>query len=320
MSSVLTITGLSGLTLISAAGSVWSVLELQRRVLRKGAMEDHRTERHSVSTSQGREITAPTGEKSRRLNRADAPWRVDAAIAAVTLGSVGLFVYRWLAVTGDWQPLAAHVDGLLLMSALLGIGVWWLHSRPKMRAITAFTLPTLTLVLGWGICAAVWTYRPFAIDTLEPVWRAVHLACVYTGTVGAMVAASGGAMYLWVERRIKRKQDVQDLGRFASLETLERVVRNAASVGFALLSIGLATGVVLIAEEPGALGEAWYVSPKVWLSALAWLAFAIVMSVRHATSFRGSRAAWLSIGGFVLLLGVYGIVTAMPAATQGGVG
>ena len=38
-----------------------------------------------------------------------------------------------------------------------------------------------------------------------------------------------------------------------------------------------------------------------------------VMNVRFATGFRGKRAAWLAIAGFVLLLGVYGIVTAGSA-------
>jgi len=37
------------------------------------------------------------------------------------------------------------------------------------------------------------------------------------------------------------------------------------------------------------------------------------MNVRFATGFRGKRAAWLAIAGFVLLLGVYGIVTAGSA-------
>jgi len=38
------------------------------------------------------------------------------------------------------------------------------------------------------------------------------------------------------------------------------------------------------------------------------------MNLRVATVFRGRRAAWLAIAGFVLLLGVYGIVTSGDAA------
>ena len=46
------------------------------------------------------------------------------------------------------------------------------------------------------------------------------------------------------------------------------------------------------------------------LAFAAWLAYAAVMNARFASFFRGRRAAWLAIGGLVLLLAVYGIVTA----------
>jgi len=50
------------------------------------------------------------------------------------------------------------------------------------------------------------------------------------------------------------------------------------------------------------------------LAASVWLIYAVVMNTRHTATFRGARAAWLSILGLVLLLATFGIVPAgLPA-------
>ena len=86
------------------------------------------------------------------------------------------------------------------------------------------------------------------------------------------------------------------------------------------MTLGIVAGLVIQAEEPDALGTGWWHSPKVILAATTWLAFAIVMSERHATLLRGSRAAWLAIIGLVLLLATYGVSTASAATAMAGGG
>ncbi len=243
------------------------------------------------------------------------PRRVQGALVALTtLGSTAVFAYRALAVHQDWLPLEAHVDGLLLIAALLGATVWFLQARPPLAALAAFALPVLALILAWGVCASAWTYRAFELDTLSPVWKSIHLAGVYLGTLCAAVAAVAGAMFLFVERRLRQKQQMIRMGGVASLETLERLIVRAATLGFALLTLGLIAGLVLHPQQ-SSLGPGWWHSPKVLLATAAWLIYALVMNVRYATHFRGGRAAWLSIAGFALLLITYGVVTALPAST-----
>lgn len=233
-----------------------------------------------------------------------------AAIAGVT---AGLFAYRWLIVHGRWQPLAAHLDGLLLMSVLFAAVILLIQSRPRLFGLSAFALPMLALILAWAVCAAAWTYKPFQLDTLHPVWQGLHLTSVYLGTLGAIVAAIAGGMYLFVQHRLKRKPVLAEGGPpLASLETLETVIIRTATLGFVLLTLGMASGLVIIIESPEATNPGWWHTPKVLFAIAAWAVFAVVMNVKHSTRFRGARAAWLSIVGLVLLLTVYGIVTTLP--------
>ncbi|MFA9479067.1 cytochrome c biogenesis protein CcsA [Phycisphaerales bacterium AB-hyl4] len=262
---------------------------------------------------------AAWGLSLRRLWGADEPGRHVVAgraqqviVAGVGGVTAGLFAYRWLVVHGAWQPLTAHVDGLMLIAALFAGVIAFLQTRPRLFGLSAFGLPVLAVILAWAVCAATWTYRPFNIDTLHPVWRAVHLTGVYLGTLGSAIAAIAGAMYLYVQSRLKRKQTPAQFGRLASLEALESLIIRTATLGFALLTLGLVAGVVILVDEPEALGSITRYLPKLVLATLAWLSYAVVMNVRFAASFRGRRAAWLAIGGLVLLLAVYGVVNALP--------
>lgn len=233
---------------------------------------------------------------------------------ATTLGATVVFAYQELVVHRLWQPLTAHVDGLLLIAMLLGAAILFIQTRPQLRGLAAFALPVLSLILAWGVCASAWTYRPFDLETLDPVWKSIHLTGVYLGTLGAAIAATAGAAYLFADHRVRRKQLMAGAasGRIASLEALEGVIVRTATLGFVLLTVGLVAGLVLHPAD-SSLGPGWWHSPKVLLATVAWLIYALVMNVRYATRFRGTRAAWLSIAGFVLLLATYAIVTAIPA-------
>jgi len=281
------------LTLASAAASVLALARLRAMMM-------------SQATSTHPADAQPTTPRKLALN---------VLVGAVALGAVLLLVFRWSRAGHGWNPLVAHVDGLLLIASLLAAVGLYIQSRPRMGGLAAFGLPLLTLILAWAICASMWTYRPFQLDTLSPVWGAVHLAGVYLGTLGCAVAAVTGGLFLYVERQFKAKRNPRGLMRLASLESIEQLIQQSATLGFALLTLGLISGVVIIQNEAEILSAGWWYSPKIVLAFLAWGTYAVVMNARYATAFRGRRAAWLAIGGFVLLLVVYGIVTSGPSNT-----
>ena len=235
-------------------------------------------------------------------------------VGLCTLLAIVLFIYRLAFVHDGWQPLQAHEDGLLLMAALLSSTVLFLQAGRRLPEFSGFALPLLTVMLAWGICASWWTYRPFQIGL---IWHTFHLASVYLGTLSVGIGAVAGGMYLYVSRRLRHHHASSARSPFASLEALERRIISSSTLGFALLTVGLITGLILHTANASALGPGWWHSPKIVLSAAAWLVYALVMNVRYATRFRGARAAWLSIAGLLLLLAAFGTVTALrdkPAA------
>jgi ABC-type uncharacterized transport system permease subunit len=235
-------------------------------------------------------------------------------LAAIALTTGVLFISFWLA-DGGWQPVTSHRDGLVLMSFMLAGTIYFIQNRARLVGLSAFALPVLTFLLTWAVCASSWTFQPFDQPDLHPIWRGVHLVGVYLGTACCGIAAMAGGMYLYVQARLKRKQNLGGLGSLASLEALENTIIRAASLGFVLLTLGLVSGVVVISEsQREGLTLSWWFTPKVVLATLAWAVYAVLMNVRHASAFRGRRAAWLSIVGVTLLLATYVIVISLPAS------
>ncbi len=97
------------------------------------------------------------------------------------LGSGALFIYRWLLVYGKLPPVEAHVDGLLLIAALLAAAVLFLRGPSRLPGITPFAAPVLTLLLAWAICAGTFTFQLF--NLASPV-RTFHVIGVYVAFEG----------------------------------------------------------------------------------------------------------------------------------------
>lgn len=252
----------------------------------------------------------------RRMRQADERvipiWPIQGLLWLVTLLCFGAFVYRVAIVHNAWVPVQAHVDGLLLISLLLAPSIMYVQSRPRLFGLSLFATPLLGLILAWGVCASLWTYRAFDLDTFAPAWTLFHLSVTYVGLLCCAIGAAAGAMYLFVQGRLKAKAGLGQVNPMASLETIETLIVRAATLGFALLTLSLVSGLVMVTNSDGtSLGAAWWASPKVWLAGSAWGVYAVLINVRSFSTVRGRRAAWLAIAGLVLVLATYGAVEAI---------
>jgi ABC-type uncharacterized transport system permease subunit len=231
--------------------------------------------------------------------------KTDRLFMLVALGTGALFVFRILMVHQSWRPLTAHVDGLSLLVTLLCPMLMYLEKRGKARGLSFVGYPCVTFLLLWALCASRWSFRAFTPDT---VMKVVHLFAVYMGTLAVFVAAMFGATYLLVECRLKRKHHLGQSRQFASLETWERMIVVSSAIGFAFISLGLLTGLISISALHEQMPAGWWHSPKIILSFVIWLLYALLFNVRHTTFFRGSRAAWLSLLGLLLLIMTFAMV------------
>lgn len=251
-----------------------------------------------------RDDSAPTRTRLRSLSAG--------LLLVVLLGTIAVFVSRALLLHRKWVPLEAHVDGLLLIAALFGAALLYVQSRHLLRGSVAFGLPILAFLLTWAVCASWWTFRPFG--EIASVWMHTHLLSVYLGALSGAVAATAGATYLFARRRLRRRMALDPALPMPSLESLERLIARTAALGFALITLGIVAGLIHeLSSTAPPLGPGWWHSPKIIVSVLVWLMYALLINVTGSAAFRGRRAAWISIAAMLLVLTNFGIVGADAA-------
>ncbi len=170
-------------------------------------------------------------------------------------------------------------------------------------------MPVVLLILA--LAAIFGKARPH--DYHETTWSITHRVTAYGGFVAFAVAGAVGGMYLYANHRLRQKRLLPGQG-FGSLERMEHITLVSVTLGFALLTIGLVTGFAKLLEagNGNSLGPLWYRNPKVILTCVAWLVYALVLHSPINPAFRGRRTAMLSVLGFVLMIGTFVAVQFMP--------
>jgi ABC-type uncharacterized transport system permease subunit len=208
---------------------------------------------------------------------------------------VGLGVLVWHSSSrGNWLPLSDNFDTLVWLGLLLALFVLYTQRTRPLRGLDWFVTPIVVLLL---VSAAIFgRTKPHEYD-VRSVWLWTHRVTAYGGAIAFAVAGAVGAMYLIVNHRLRSKSGGPG-GGFASLERLEHFTLASVTLGFSLLTIGTVTGIVRFVEEGGHTPVT-----KVVLALAVWMVYAVVLHSPMNPSFRGRKAAVLSVVGFVLMVG-----------------
>jgi ABC-type uncharacterized transport system permease subunit len=201
-------------------------------------------------------------------------------------------VLLWHSFTRSrWVPIGDNFDALIWLAVLLALFTAYVQGTRPLAALDWFIMP---MVVGLLICAGVFgrtEYHPY----VGQAWTYLHRLTSYFGAAAFAVAAASGAMYVLAARKLRSKQSAVHLG---SLERLERLTMTAVTLGFALLTVGIITGAVLMIHDRLPTSP-W----KVVLAGSVWVVYAVVLHAPINPIFRGRRAAVLSVLGFVLMIG-----------------
>ncbi len=254
----------------------------------------------------------PSASPARRDPR-DRRARRIAPVLVLAGGALAAALLAWRAgqAAALTLPLSDYFDAFALLAALLAATWGYFQWTNHLRGLGVFLLPMIAGLELFGLALSLAGYKFF--NAANP-WIAVHIASVLLGSACFAAGCVGGAVYLLADRQLRRGQfGERGFLRLPPLASLEKFNQHAILLGFALLTLAVITGLLLQMASAHTLGPDWFLTPKVILTTLTWLIYAPLLHVRLAPAFRGQRAAWLSIIGFLLLIGVFISVNFMPA-------
>jgi ABC-type uncharacterized transport system permease subunit len=206
------------------------------------------------------------------------------------LAALGVLVWHSIA-RGSWLPMEDNFDTLIWLGVLLALFVLYVQRVRPLGGLDWFVMPIVILLL---VGAAVFGQaKPH--EYARTTWLRVHLITAYSGALAFAIAGAVGAMYLLVSRRLRAKTAVAG-PKLGSLERLEHLTFVAVTLGFALFTIGLVTGLAKLREHQTQ-------PAKLLLATSVWVVYAIVLHSPINPSFRGRKTAVLSVLGFLLMVG-----------------
>lgn len=233
--------------------------------------------------------------KRRRLDRI--------SLASLACG----FVTHTAALALDWfeeghYPLFQLRDTLSFLAWTLVIAYSLALYRYRTQALGVFILPLVSaLTLYAGVMPDKSATAAHAVTRGEAAWilLPVHTTLLIFAYASFFVVFVAGVMYLLQERELRHKTFGAIFHRLPSLTTVDDIGSTAAGIGFTLLTLGIMSGMIWSSAR---VGRFWQHDPKEIFAALTWLLYLTLLFYRHTARWRGRKAAWVGVVGFMLVL------------------
>jgi ABC-type uncharacterized transport system permease subunit len=209
----------------------------------------------------------------------------------------------WLVQTALLVVQAARSDGFpwstwagsLNLFVWLVVGaylIWGCQARYRLLGLAVLPLAVVLFVLarvggGTGIGGHSHYSNLFLV---------LHVGLVLAAFAGFTLAAALSGLYLWQERRLKRRESSILRLRAPGLTRLDDVAARTIAVALPALTLGIAVGIARLSDRGGGFDALMAVT------VVTWAVYACYLVLRHVAGWRGRRAAYLVLAGFALVV------------------
>jgi ABC-type uncharacterized transport system permease subunit len=226
------------------------------------------------------------------------PGRGTAPAIRIGLVALALALHGVAAIAGVARP-----DGLdVSLAQALSIVAWLtvvvaLATRAlvQLPSIGGVVLPVAALA---ALLPALWP-SDHRFPYSDQPWATAHIAIALLAYAFVIVAAAQALVMTGLEKRLHRGHPDQDA---PPLLTLERALFRLIGVGFALLTLALASG-ALFSEH--VFGRAFQFTHKNLFAVASWALFGALIVGRWRFGWRGRRALHWILAGTALLVVAY---------------
>jgi ABC-type uncharacterized transport system permease subunit len=208
----------------------------------------------------------------------------------------------WLVQTALLAVQAARADGFpwTTWAASLNLFVWLVVGayliwgcQPRYRLLGLAVLP-LAAVL-FAVSHAGGGTSTEGGNGYSTLFLVLHVGLVLVAFAGFTVAAGLSALYLWQERRLKRRETTILRVRAPGLARLDELAARTIVVALPALTLGIAVGIARLRDRGGGFDALMAVT------LLTWFVYGVYLALRYGVGLRGRRAAYLVLAGFVLV-------------------
>lgn len=219
------------------------------------------------------------------------------ALVAVVAGFVchaASIVLRAMEV--QYLPLTQRYEAFSFFAALAALGFLIAYAKYRIAPLSVFAFPLIFIMTF--IANLFYDPSRSIPPVLRSNWLYIHTPLVFLGYAALFIAFVAAILYLIQERELKSKHPTRFYNRLPSLEVCDDLAYKSLAIGFPLITLGIISGALWAQSVWGV----WAYDAKVVLSFLTWFVYLLLIHYRLIAGWRGKKAAYLSIVGFIGVL------------------
>ena len=228
-------------------------------------------------------------------------------LTAMVLSAVGVAAHTTAVVTrglavhrAPWGNMYEFVTALTCVAA-----IFFLYVMIRYRAwpLGVFVMGAVVVTLGLAE-TLIYTAAGDLVPALQSYWLDIHVTAMTLATGIFFVAAVLGFVYLWLDRyarRVAAGRAAPDNGiirRLPSIEQIDRLTYRTVVFGFPVWTFGVIAGAIWADQ---AWGRYWGWDPVETWAFITWVLYAAYLHARATAGWRGRRAHYIQLLGFVSL-------------------
>ncbi len=199
---------------------------------------------------------------------------------------LGLSIYLGM----RWQialrpPLSNMFESLVVFGWAIAVLLIFIDLKYKIKVVNALT--ALMGLLALGYASLLDKEIVPLLPALRSNWLTLHVLTCFIGYAALTVAFVSSVIIL---------------GKKEETTNLDNISYKLIAFGFLFLTLGVISGSVW---ANSAWGTYWSWDPKETWSLITWVIYAIYLHARLRKGWKGQKAAWLSVIGFMAMLFTY---------------
>jgi ABC-type transport system involved in cytochrome c biogenesis permease subunit len=251
------------------------------------------------------------------------------AMAFVALMSTSMILISRAGESGH-APFSNLWESMMLFVWATNAGYLIMEYKHKFRSIGIVVMALESLAM---LSALMLPYRFKSVEPLNPAlqnkwhwmtdllstwglekyaigWLDFHVFTTFVGYAGFAISFGLSILYLIKERSEEKNSSNSLVNSFPPAKTLDELSYRSIAWGFPFLAVGIVSGAVWANY---AWGTYWSWDPKETWSLITWFIYAAYLHARVTRGWRGKRAAYISIAGFLAVIFLYwGVSFVLP--------
>jgi cytochrome c-type biogenesis protein CcsB len=222
------------------------------------------------------------------------------SVAGVTAHAAAVIARGFAVHRAPWGNMYEFVTALTCFAAIFFIGVM---VRYRAWALGVFVMGAVVIALGLAE-TVIFTPVGDLVPALQSYWLSIHVTAMTVATGVFFVSGALGIVYLMVERynrRVAAGRAAPGNGivrRLPSLDQLDRLAYRTVVFGFPIWTFGVIAGAIWADQ---AWGRYWGWDPVETWAFITWVIYAAFLHARATAGWRGRRAHYVQLLGFVSL-------------------